>query len=97
MTPRAGRYGRLLYPRLRAHFQFQNELQLFPELDHHSKYSINLYGPPQEQPSLTIWPTCLPLSPWMPVMPTTALVQWVASKPKMANGTSLATVTASCV
>jgi hypothetical protein len=40
-----------LYPRLRAHFQFINELQLFAEVDHHTKYSINLYGPPQEQTS----------------------------------------------
>jgi Eco57I restriction-modification methylase/N-6 DNA Methylase len=40
----------VLYPRLRVHFQFINELQLFAEVDHHTKYSINLYGPPQDQP-----------------------------------------------
>jgi hypothetical protein len=40
-----------MYPRLRAHFQFINELQLFAEVDHHTKYSINLYGPPQDQPA----------------------------------------------
>ncbi|CAB1369115.1 Eco57I restriction-modification methylase domain-containing protein [Denitratisoma oestradiolicum] len=34
--------------RLRAHYQFINELQLFPEVDHHTKFSINVYGPPQK-------------------------------------------------
>lgn len=33
-----------LYPRLRYHFQFQNELQLFKEVDHHKVYGINIYG-----------------------------------------------------
>ena len=35
------------YVRLRAHYQFINELMLFPEVDHHTKFSINIYGPPQ--------------------------------------------------
>jgi hypothetical protein len=39
-----------LYPRLRAHFQFQNQFMLFP-IGHRSKYSINIYGSPQEQSS----------------------------------------------
>lgn len=39
-----------LYKRLRAHFQFINELNLFAEVDHHTKFSINLYGWPQTQP-----------------------------------------------
>ena len=47
--PKGGALRETLYPRLRAHFQFINELQLFAEVDHHTKYSINLYGPPQEQ------------------------------------------------
>ena len=47
--PKGGALREALYPRLRAHFQFTNELQLFAEVDHHTKYSINLYGPPQEQ------------------------------------------------
>ena len=38
-----------VYVRLRAHFQFTNELKLFAEVDHHTKYSINLYGAPQAQ------------------------------------------------
>ncbi len=32
-----------IYPRLRAHFQFMNALKLFPEVDHHKNYSINIY------------------------------------------------------
>jgi hypothetical protein len=32
-----------VYPRLRSHFQFQNELNLFAEVDHHAKFSINIY------------------------------------------------------
>ena len=32
-----------LYTRLRAHFQFQNQLMLFP-IGHRQKYSINVYG-----------------------------------------------------
>jgi hypothetical protein len=47
--PDGGTLREALYPRLRAHFQFINEMQLFAEVDHHTKYSINLYGPPQEQ------------------------------------------------
>ena len=49
--PKGGALREALYPRLRAHFQFINELQLFAEVDHHTKYSINLYGPPQDQPA----------------------------------------------
>ena len=49
--PDGGTLREALYPRLRAHFQFINELQLFAEVDHHTKYSINLYGPPQDQPA----------------------------------------------
>ena len=39
--------GRLLrnaiYPRLRYHFQFKNELRLF-DIDHHNVYSLNIYS-----------------------------------------------------
>ena len=49
--PEGGALREAVYARLRAHFQFTNELQLFAEVDHHTKYSINLYGPPQVQPS----------------------------------------------
>jgi hypothetical protein len=33
-----------IYRRLRAHFQFQNELSLFSDVDHHAKFSINIYA-----------------------------------------------------
>jgi hypothetical protein len=35
-----------LYPRLRAHFQFENEHKLFSEVDNHTKYSINIHRQP---------------------------------------------------
>ena len=49
--PNGGTLREALYPRLRAHFQFVNELQLFAEVHHNTKYSINLYGPPQDHPA----------------------------------------------
>ncbi len=33
-----------LYPRIRFHLQFQNELKLFPEVHHETKFSINIYS-----------------------------------------------------
>ncbi|HEC66157.1 MAG TPA: hypothetical protein ENI23_12775, partial [bacterium] len=33
-----------IYKRIRYHFQFQNELRLFPEVHHETKFSINIYG-----------------------------------------------------
>lgn len=42
--PKAASLRAAVYPRLRAHFQFSNELMLFPEVDHHTKFSINLYS-----------------------------------------------------
>ncbi|NMQ26325.1 class I SAM-dependent DNA methyltransferase [Candidatus Accumulibacter phosphatis] len=40
-----------VYTRLRAHFQFVNELVLFGEVHHRTKYSINLYGTSLEGPN----------------------------------------------
>ncbi len=48
--PKGGMLREAVYSRLRSHFQFINELQLFADVDHHTKYSINLYGPTQIQP-----------------------------------------------
>jgi len=42
--PKGGALRAAAYPRLRAHYQFINELTLFSEVDHHAKFSINLYG-----------------------------------------------------
>jgi hypothetical protein len=42
--PRGGELREKLYPRLRRHFMFANELKLFPEVDHHMTFSLNVYG-----------------------------------------------------
>lgn len=44
--PRAGTLRAAAYPRLRAHYQFENQISelLFPEVHHNTKFSINLYG-----------------------------------------------------
>jgi hypothetical protein len=47
--PKGGIFRELTYPRLRAHFQFQNELSLFPDVDHHKKFGVNIYGPEVEE------------------------------------------------
>lgn len=40
--PKGGQLRAAVYPRLRAHFQFQNQHMLFP-IGHRVKYSINIY------------------------------------------------------
>ena len=45
--PKGGALREKLYPRLRYHFQFQNELLLFPEVAHRATFSLNIYGEPQ--------------------------------------------------
>lgn len=47
--PKGGALREALYGRLRNHFQFQNQLILFP-IGHRVKYSLNTYGP-ERQPS----------------------------------------------
>ena len=42
--PKGGAFRAALYPRLRSHFQFQNEKRLFAEVHHHTTFSINVYG-----------------------------------------------------
>jgi hypothetical protein len=42
--PKGGMLRSGVYPRLRGHYQFINELCLFPEVDHHAKYSANVYA-----------------------------------------------------
>ena len=49
--PKGGDFRAVLYPRLRSHFQFQNEKRLFPEVDHHTKFSVNVYGPARTSPA----------------------------------------------
>jgi hypothetical protein len=49
--PKGGVFRGAMYSRLRAHYQFANEIQLFPEVDHHNKFSINLYASAKDSPS----------------------------------------------
>ena len=48
--PKGGAFREALYRRLRAHFQFVNELALFAEVHHLTKYSVNIYGPESQYP-----------------------------------------------
>lgn len=41
--PKGGEFRAKVYPRLKAHFQFHNELGLFAEVHHATMYSINVY------------------------------------------------------
>jgi hypothetical protein len=43
--PNGGALRRVLYPRLRTHLQFQNGLNLFADIAHREKYSVNIYAP----------------------------------------------------
>jgi hypothetical protein len=52
--PKGGTFRREIYSRLRAHFQFDNELRLFPEVHHCTKYSINIYHSPQNPHFTTV-------------------------------------------
>lgn len=48
--PKAGKLRAALYPRLRAHYQYQNQLMLFAEIGDRVKYGINIYGQALPQP-----------------------------------------------
>lgn len=41
----------LIYPRLRAHYQLINELQLFKDVHHSTQFSVNVYGDNISAPS----------------------------------------------
>jgi hypothetical protein len=41
--PKGGKFREEVYPRLRAHFQFYNELKLFAEVHHVTNFSINIF------------------------------------------------------
>lgn len=48
--PKGGYLREVLYPKLRYHFQFTNELRLFAEVHHCTVYSLNVYNnTPSEQ------------------------------------------------
>ena len=48
--PKGGALREVVYARLKRHFQFVNELALFAEVHHLTKYSVNIYGPSKAQP-----------------------------------------------
>ena len=48
--PKGGTFRRQIYSRLRSHFQFANEKKLFTENDHHTEFSVNIYGYPCSSP-----------------------------------------------
>jgi len=49
--PGAGEFRAAIYPRLRGHYQFQNELQLFEGTNDHGRmrFGLHVYGAPQKQ------------------------------------------------
>jgi hypothetical protein len=51
--PKGGEFRAAVYPRLRAHFQYVNELTLFGDVDHHAKFSTNIFGPKRADPAFT--------------------------------------------
>jgi len=51
--PKGGALREVVYARLRAHFQFQNEFKLF-EIGNRNKFGINIFGAPQAQPSFDL-------------------------------------------
>lgn len=42
--PKGGGFRQAVYPRLRYHFQFHNEMALFAEVHHVTKFSINIFS-----------------------------------------------------
>ncbi len=58
--PKGGAFRAMLYPRLRAHFQFVNVKNLFSEILHWVTYSINIYGMPAEVNAISISNLYLP-------------------------------------
>jgi hypothetical protein len=45
---KAGLLREATYERIRRHWQFSNELQLFDEVDHHKDYGIHVYSAPRQ-------------------------------------------------
>ena len=48
--PKGGLFREEVYPRLRGHYQFHNEMSLFHEVHHVTKFSINLFGAARATP-----------------------------------------------
>jgi len=50
--PNGGDFRQEIYPRLKAHFQFQNQRILFP-IGHRNKFSLNVFGKRVDSPKFT--------------------------------------------
>ncbi len=48
--PKGGRLREVLYRRLRRHDHFINELELFADVHHDTRFSLNIYGPKRSRP-----------------------------------------------
>ena len=48
--PKGAKFRKAMYPRLRYHFQFKNELVLFTEIMHEIYFGVHLYGRTLESP-----------------------------------------------
>lgn len=64
--PKGGSFREAIYPRLRSHFQFQNEFALFEGTNDHGRmrFGLHIYGAPQAQArfksmSNLFWPTTI--------------------------------------
>ena len=49
--PKGGVFREALYSRLRAHFQFENELGLFADIDATRRFSVNVFGQKKHEPA----------------------------------------------
>ncbi|MCF7453013.1 hypothetical protein [Vibrio sp. A1-1] len=47
--PKGGAFRQMVYPRLRKHFQFQNQFKLFAEVDNQVYFGIHIYGYKSDQ------------------------------------------------
>jgi hypothetical protein len=47
--PRGGGFREAVYPRLKFHFQFHNELKLFSDIHHATMFSVNVYASTADQ------------------------------------------------
>ena len=48
--PNGGTLRSEIYPRLCAHYQFQNERKLFADIHHETRFSLNVYSPQMREP-----------------------------------------------
>ena len=51
--PKGGPLRSVLFERLRRHYQFWNERDLFAEVHNQTKFSLNVYGPPLAEPKFS--------------------------------------------